>query len=235
MKALTPVFLAVAALSLAAAPAAQAPTGFPFTDEDLNYSINWPGGANLGEAHLHARHSGANWKFELSLDAGVPGFAVKDSYRSESVPDFCSTSFERSTSHGSRTVGERETIDRERAIATRQTLSKEGGKSDLPVPACVKDALAYLFYSRVEMGQGRVPAAQDILFGGLSRIQVDYTGAPIITVNQKQVQSDQVTCTFKGKTGDYSFDIYFARDAARTPLLVTAPFAMGKFSMELIH
>lgn len=235
MKAFTPVSLIFATLSFAAAPVAQTPTGFPFTDEDLNYSINWPGGANLGEAHLHARRSGTNWKLELSLGAGVPGFAVKDSYRSETVPDYCSTLFERSTSHGSRSAQERETIDRERAIAARQTLSKDGGKSDIPVPACVKDALAYLFYSRVELGQGRVPAAQDILFGGLYRIQVEYTGAPIITVNQKQVQSDQVTCTFKGKTGDYSFDIYFARDAARTPLLVTAPFAMGKFSMELIR
>jgi hypothetical protein len=225
----------LATLSFAAVPGAQAPTGFPFTDEDLNYSINWPGGASLGEAHLHARHSGASWKFELSLDAGVPGFAIKDSYHSETVPDYCSTSFERSTSHGSRVVGERETIDRDRAIATRQTLSKDGGKSDIPVPACVRDALAYLFYARTELGQGRVPAAQDILFGGLYRIQVAYTGAPMITVNQKQVQSDQVTCTFKGKAADYTFDMYFARDAARTPLLVTAPFAMGKFSMELIR
>jgi hypothetical protein len=225
----------LATLSFAAVPVAQTPTGFPFTDEDLNYSINWPGGANLGEAHLHARHSGANWKFELSLDAGVPGFAVKDSYHSDAVPDFCSTSFDRSTSHGSRAVQERETIDRDRATATRQTISKDGGKSEIPVPACVKDALTYLFYARTEFGQGRVPAAQDILFGGLYRIQVEYTGAPMITVNQKQVQSDQATCTFKGRTGDYHFDIYFARDAARTPLLVTAPFAMGKFSMELIR
>jgi hypothetical protein len=171
----------------------------------------------------------------LILDAGVPGFAVKDSYRSETVPDFCSTLFERKTSHGSRTTQERETIDRDRAVAARQTLSKDGGKSEIPVPSCVRDALAYLSYARTEMGQGRVPAAQDILFGGLYRIQVEYVGAPIITVNQKQVQSDQLTCTFKGRAGDYSFDVYFARDAARTPLLVTAPFAMGRFSMELIR
>jgi uncharacterized protein DUF3108 len=235
MKPVTPVFLVLAALSLSAAPGAQAPAGFPFTDEDLNYSINWPTGISLGEAHLHARHAGANWRLELNLEAGIPGYAIKDSYRSEIGSDFCSTSFERTTSHGSRATQERETIDRERAIATRTTLTKDGGKGDFPVPACVKDALTYLYYARTELGQGRVPAAQEILFGGLYKIQVQYTGAPMITVNQKQVQSDQVTCTFKTKTGDYSFDMYFARDAARTPLLVTAPFAMGKFSMELIR
>jgi hypothetical protein len=229
------LIFATLSFSFAAAPVAQTPTGFPFTDEDLNYSLNWPTGISLGEAHLHARHSGANWKFELTLDAGIPGFAVRDSYHSETVPDFCSTLFERTTSHGSRTAKERETIDRDRAIATRQTLSADGGKSEVPVPACLRDALAYLFYARTEMGQGRVPAAQDILFGSLDRIQVQYVGAPIVTVNQKQVQSDQVTCTFKGRAGDYSFDVYFARDAARTPLLVTAPFAMGRFSMELIR
>jgi len=235
MKTYTPVFLVFAMLSFAAAPVAQTPTGFPFTDEDLNYSINWPTGIGLGEAHLHAKRSGANWKFELSLEAAVPGYAVRDSYRSETVPDYCSTLFDRSTSHGSKTTQERETIDRDRATATRITLSKDGGKSEIPVPACVRDALAYLFYARTEMGQGRVPAAQDILFGSLNQIRVDYVGAPIIAVNQKQVQSDQATCTFKTRTGEYSFDIYFARDAARTPLLVTAPLAMGKFSMELIR
>ena len=36
-------------------------------------------------------------------------------------------------------------------------------------------------------------------------------------------------------SSDYMFDVYFARDAARTPLLITAPFAVGKFSMELIR
>jgi hypothetical protein len=244
MKTLTPLFLVFGAVSLAAlsfavlsmgAPVSQAPTGFPFTDEDLNYTINWPGGANLGEAHLHARHTGATWKFELSLDAGVPGFPVKDSYRSEATTDYCSTLFQRTTMHGARNAQEKETINRDHAIATRQTTSKDGGTSDMPVPACVKDALTYLFYARTEMGQGRVPAAQDILFGGLYRIDVAYVGGPMIAVNQKQVQADQITCTFKGKTGDYSFDVYFARDAARTPLLITAPFAMGKFSMELIR
>jgi hypothetical protein len=215
------------ALSFAAAPPAL--TGFPFTDEDLNYSIAWPGGANLGEAHLHAKHSGADWNFSLTLDAGVPGFAVKDSYRSDTVADLCSASFERSMSHGSHVSKEKQTIDRDRATATR------AGSVDIPVPACVRDALAYLFYSRREMGQGRVPAAQPILFGGLLDIRSDYVGEAMISVNEKQEKSDRVTCTIKLKGGEYSFDVYYARDPARTPLLITAPLAMGKFSMELIR
>jgi hypothetical protein len=218
------------ALSFAADPVASQPklSGFPFTDEDLNYSINWPTGSNLGEAHLHAKHTGAKWNFSLSLDAGLPGFALKDTYSSVMGSDYCSVSFDRSTTHGSHTVKELETIDRDRATALHN-------KVDIPVPACVKDALTYLFYSRRELGQGRVPAAQEILFGALHTIRVDYLGAPMITVNGKQVQSDKVTCTVGMGSSDYMFDVYYARDAARTPLLITAPFAMGKFSMELIR
>jgi hypothetical protein len=235
MKMFTPILwsralacaLLSSALSFAAAPPSL--TGFPFTDEDLNYSIAWPGGANLGEAHLHAKRSGADWNFTLTLDAGVPGFAVKDTYHSDAVADLCSASFDRATSHGSHVIHEKETVDRDRGTVSRN------GSVEIPVPACVKDALTYLFYSRREMGQGRVPAAQPILFGGLFDIRVDYVGAPVITVNAKQEQSDQVTCTIKLKGGEYSFDVYFARDPARTPLLITVPFAMGKFSMELIR
>jgi Protein of unknown function (DUF3108) len=236
MKKRITAFAVFAALAGAAPPGpVQTPTGFPFADEDLNYSINWPSGISLGEAHLHARHSGAKWNFALNLDAGVPGYAVKDVYHSDAVPDYCSISFDRSTSHGSRATQERETIDRDRGTATRLTLLKEGGKSEFPIPACVKDALTYLFYARRELGQGRVPAAQEILFGGLYQIHVDYAGAPVISVNEKQVQTDKVACAVKAGSSEYKFDIYFDRDPARTPLLISAPLAMGKFSMELIR
>jgi hypothetical protein len=225
-----------------AAPVSPAPTGFPFADEDLNYSINWPTGISLGEAHLHARRSGSNWSFALNLDAGIPGFVVKDVYHSDALTDLCSLSFDRSTSHGSRVTHERETVDRDRALATRITLSKDGsdaskagGTSQIPVPACVKDALTFLFYARQELGQGRVPAAQSVLFGGTEQISAVYAGGPIIAVNQKQVQTDQVTFTIKTGASDLKFDIFFARDPARTPVLITAPLPVGKLSMELIR
>jgi Protein of unknown function (DUF3108) len=215
------------------AATAETPSGFPFTDEDLNYSVNWPSGLNLGEAHLHARRGGTNWNFSFTLDASIPGFAVSDSYRSIAVPDFCSTSFERTTTHGSRKINERETIDRDRSLATRITVGKEGGKSEFPVPMCVRDALTFLFYARRELGQGRVPSVQQILMGGLIEMRMSYAAAPIITVAGKQVQSDQVTCTVKTSTSTYTFDTWYARDPARTLLLVSLPLSMGKFSMEL--
>lgn len=214
---------------------AQAPlTGFPFTDEDLTYTVNWPSGINLGEAHLHAKRAGMKWDFSFTIDAGVPGFQVKDVYHAESTSDFCSATFDRTTTHGSRKTEEKETVDRNRGIATRVTKG-DGGQSDIPVPDCVKDALTFLFYTREELGQGRVPTAQKVLLGGLYQISLAYTGAPMIPVAGTQVQSDEVVCTVKGPSSEFKFEMYFARDPARSPLLVKAPFAMGTFSMELVR
>ena len=48
-------FLASPFLMAAAAPIPPpTPTGFPFTNETLNYTVNWPSGLSLGEAHMTA-------------------------------------------------------------------------------------------------------------------------------------------------------------------------------------
>ena len=101
-------------------------TGFPFTDEDLNYMVNWPSGINLGEAHVHAKRSGTNWDFGFTLDAGIPGFPVRDTYHAQSDISLCSVSFDRSTVHGARKDDEKETIDAVRGIVTR--VIKNGGQ-----------------------------------------------------------------------------------------------------------
>ncbi|HWE50863.1 MAG TPA: DUF3108 domain-containing protein [Bryobacteraceae bacterium] len=213
------------------APAA-ALTGFPFTDEDLNYSINWPSGLSLGESHLHARHSGSNWNFELDIDAGIPGYQVKDVYRAQSTGSFCSLSFDRNTSHGNRKAQEKETIDGPEA--TRSSLNG-GGVSRVPVPDCVKDALTLLYFARHELGQGRVPNPQQMLFGGLYQVKLDYAGAQTIQVGDQSAESDKVICTVAGAATSFKFEMYFARDPARTPLLIKAPLAMGMFAMELVR
>jgi hypothetical protein len=214
--------------SMPAAPV----TGFPFADEDLTYTVNWPSGLSLGEGHMHAKHEGSNWSFELLVDASVPGFQVKDVYRSVSNAGFCSVSFDRNTSHGSKKAQEKETIDG--TTATRDTLSGGGG-SRIPVSDCVKDALTFLYFARRELGQGRVPPAQQILMGGLYQIRLDYAGAQSIPVNEVPTESDKIVCTVKGPASEFKFEVYFARDAARTPLLFKAPLAMGMFSMELVR
>jgi hypothetical protein len=227
------VLAAFCALSFQAQSSVPSPlTGFPFTDEDLNYSVNWPSGINLGESHLHATRSGTSWDFGFNLDASLPGFPVTDVYHAESTPGWCSISFERTTVHGPRKVDEKETIDAASGMVTRVAKSV---RTESPAPNCVKDALTYLFYTREELGQGRVPPAQQFLYGGLYQMTLTYAGAPVIPVGGKEVQSDEVVCVVKGPASQLTFEMYFARDPARSPLLVKVPFALGTFSMELIR
>jgi hypothetical protein len=224
----------LATAGVAAPPAAPALTGFPFQDEELTYTLKWPGGLSLGEGRLKAKHNATSWDFTMSLDGSIPGFDVKDNYNANAPGDLCTAMFERTSTHGPRKTAEKETIDSERGVVKRETL-KGGGSSELPVSPCVRDALTFLFYSRRELGQGRVPAAREILFGNLYRTQMDYAGAETVTASGKSEVSDKVAVTMKGPASSFRFEMYFARDAARTPLLIKVPLTLGTFSMELVR
>ena len=115
---------------------------------------------------------------------------------------------------------------RKPAAARRATLFPEGGgKSTYDIPSCARDAVAFAYYARIELGQGRVPAAQQVFFGSPYSVRMDYGGAQNITVEQKTEVTDRLTVSVKGPRADFHFDIYFARDPARTPLRIVIPGA----------
>jgi hypothetical protein len=205
--------------------------GFPFTSESLTYTINWPSGLSLGEAHLDARKGPDGWEFELSMEAGVPGFSVRDRYRSSATGSLCSLELEKESVHGPRKAREKTVFEPDKRMAVRTTL--DGGSTEIPVADCARDALGFLFYARRELGQGRVAPPQTVLFGSPYDVRLDYTGPQTVSVNNVTTPSDRVTVALKGPSSDLQFEIFFARDAARTPLVIRAPFAMGTFSMEL--
>src|SRR6185437_65845 len=93
--------------------------GFPFTNESLSYTVNWPSGLSLGETHISATGTPTGWRFDFTLDAGIPGFAVKDSFESIATKDLCSETFHKNTSHGNRKGSETVTIDQAAGVATR--------------------------------------------------------------------------------------------------------------------
>src|SRR5581483_272917 len=121
-------------------PAAAAPklAGFPFQDETLRYSIKWPSGLSLGDAVFTAHQTQTGWNLQTSIDAGIPGFSIKDDYKSAvSGADLCSAAFERSLSHGSKKTAEKTTFDQRAGRAQRvTTLPKDGGKTDFDIPSC---------------------------------------------------------------------------------------------------
>lgn len=229
-----PVLMALA-LAISAVPA-----GAPvFENEQLRYNINWPSGLSLGEAQLRATMSkpapdaAGRLHLEFILDAGVPNFTVSDQYRSEASPEFCSGEFQRTTTHGSKKTDEKITFDQQHGTASRETSG--GGKTELKMSACGKDALDFLYYVRHELSQGRMPPQQTIFLGGPYDIRVEFMGTQKIPLGEMQVEADRVTASVKGPSSEISFEVFFLKDPARTPALVRVPLALGTFSMELVR
>jgi hypothetical protein len=47
--------------------------------------------------------------------------------------------------------------------------------------------------------------------------------------------TDRLASSVHGPSSNLDFDLLFARDAARTPVLIRVPLALGTFSLELIR
>jgi len=219
-----------------AGPGTPMQEGFPFTNETLHYSMNWQSGLSLGEATMTAQRSGGGWDFEVSINAGVPGFAINDKYSSTTDPGLCSQELDRNISHGGKSTHEKITFDQRKNTARRMTIFPDGGgASTYDVPSCARDAVAFAYYARIELGQGRVPPQQQVFFGSPYVVKLDYGGAQTITQDQKSVVTDRLNITERGPKSSSTFEVYYARDPARTPLRIRIPAAVGTFTLELVR
>jgi len=230
-------WLFAAGVFLALVPAS-AQTGFPFqSSEALHYTINWQSGLSLGDARLTARRTANGWDFDIALEAAVPGFAVNDRFQSSAKAGLCSTSLSRDISQGGKKVKEKTTLDQEKQTAHRVTeYPADGGASDVSIPACARDAIAFAYFARKELGQGRVPPAQQIFFGSAYSVSVEYTGAQTITLGDKKPEvADHIVASVKGPKSEFTVEINYARDAARTPLLIKIPSPAGPLTVELVR
>ena len=210
----------------------------PVSAESLRYTINWQSGLSLGEVDLGTERSHAKdaqpWQFSLSLDASVPGYPMRDQYRSSATPEMCAIQFDKDYQHGSRKGKEQLTFDQKKNTVTRKTLYG-GGESTFNVPPCAREALTYLQFVRSELAQGRVVPPQSIVFGAVYDVRLEFKGAQPIGTAAKPVDADHFVVTVKGPSSDRTADIYFAKDAVRTPLLVKLPTELGVFSVELLR
>jgi hypothetical protein len=230
-----PVAMAVLALAVAA----PAQTGFPWQNENLHYSINWQSGLSLGEANLSAHKLEKGWEFETTINAGVPGFAIGDRIHSMTTAGLCSEELDRNFSHGGKKTREKTTFDQKAGSAERLTLLPDGGsqpgKSTFSIPSCARDALAFLYYARMELGQGRVTPAQQVWFGSAYSVKTDYTGSQTVTVANKAVVTDHVVVAVRGPKSDFTFEVFYSRDPARTPMQIRIPLTLGTFTAELVR
>lgn len=219
-----------------------APLCVPASGEVLHYSINWPSGLSLGEASLRADHTGegtaatAGWEFALDLDASVPGFAIRDDYHSTASPDLCSWQLDKKTSRGTRKSEERVTFDPTKTTAIREAVRGErtGGKTEISVPSCARDALTLLQFVRKELSQGRLPPSQPAVLGAAYQVRLEYLGNTAVHLGNQQVDADRFRTSIKGPASDLTLEVFFARDAARTPVMIKIPLSLATFTVELI-
>ena len=200
--------------------------------ENLSYSINWPSGLSLGEGSIASAASGHHLDLSLKLEATIPGYPLRDEYRSRSTAEFCSDTFEKLSTHGARVTSEKSIFDAEKKVLRRET--SKGGKSELAIGPCAQDALAFLFFLRKELAQGRIPSPQTLYFGAPYQTSFKFAGTQQVKVGDNRIEADRVMISMKGPASTTSFEISFARDPVRTPLVIRSQFAMGSFSMELV-
>jgi hypothetical protein len=228
-------------LAMACAPlvlAADKLTGFPFQNETLRYRVNVPGGSSVGEVTLTAHKAGdSGWDFDMTTTVGIPVVPISDTYKSSAAGvDLCSSTLRREISHGTKTVTEKTEFDQTANQAHRETLVPAGGgKSELSLPTCGRDALTFLYFARREMGQGRVAPAGTVFFGSGYEVKMVYTGAMDVPVAGKPVVTDHVNVSVKGPASDLTFEVFYARNAARTPLQVKIPVSAGTVTLDLVR
>jgi hypothetical protein len=213
----------------------------PASAESLRYVINWPSGLSLGEATLSSARTGdgpdkghQQWSFELNLDASVPGFTVRDDYRSKATPDLCTLELDKDYTHGKRKGQERLTFDQQKNTVTRETRNG-GGTSELSVPSCAREALTFLQFARTELAQGRLVPQQTVVFGSLYQVRFEYTGAQSINLDGKPLNADRMVATLKGPSTDMTVEVFFAKDPSRTPVFAKLPLPLGAFTVELVR
>jgi hypothetical protein len=75
---------------------------------------------------------------------------------------------------------------------------------------------------------------QAVVFGAVYQIRMEYTGTQVVRVGEDRISADRIVATLKGPSTDITFEMFFARDPARTPVLAKIPLALGTFSVELM-
>jgi hypothetical protein len=200
-------------------------------NENLRYSVNWPTGVSLGEAQLSASSSPQHMHFQFNLDAGAPAFTVSDRFNSDASGNFCSSQFDKSTSHGSKKTNDKETFDSKTGAVTR---GSGVGKTEIDGSPCAKDALSFLYFVRQELSEGRIPPQETVYFGAPYEVRLSSSGSESIKLGGASVDADRITAAISGPSSSLTVDLFFLKDRARTLARVRVPLELGTFSMELV-
>ena len=235
MKALIVTIALLVLPATARSATAETPVPTPFrSGERLRYEVVWPSGLSLGDAEFSAVATQSGWSFRSKLTASLPNFEIRDDYVSETGPNLCSSSFHKEFQHGRKTAKETVTFDQDEHRAHRES-DGGGGESEFSVPPCARDALAFLYFLRQDLARGRISPPDDINFGGQYMITITYAETRQIEISGAKREADRILVDVMGEKSQHSFEIFFGKDEARTPLIVRVPFELGTFSLRLVE
>jgi hypothetical protein len=201
--------------------------------ESLKYTLSWPSGLDLGEAILSSAPTETLLNFAFQMDISVAGFSISEAVDSRASPEYCSTLLYKRGARGRRKVDERTEFDQSKMTAVRRT--EGGGKTELSTPSCSKDALTFIFFLRRELAAGRLPQQQKVYYGSAYNVSLKFAGTERIKVGEEAMEVEKITATVKGPASDVTADLFFAKDATRTPVMVRVPLKVGEFKLELIR
>jgi hypothetical protein len=216
-----------------AAPEVKAEAQKP-RQETLHFNVNWPSGLSLGEGSLTSSQTANGWSFSMNVEAAIPAFTIAEAAHSKAGVDLCSLELRKQAKRGSKVVDETTKFNASSLTATRQT-GKGGGKSEIRINACAKDALTFLQFARNELIAGRLPASQPVYYGSGYQTRLQYVGTQRVISGGEAIDADKLTAYIKGPASEFSVDLLFARDASRTPVQAVIPVAVGKFTVEFVR
>jgi hypothetical protein len=87
---------------------------------------------------------------------------------------------------------------------------------------------------RQQLKDGRMAPSQAVYLGAKYDLTLTMTGTESVRVGDKSVNADRVKIAIQGPKSSYTVEVYFAKDAVRTPVLARIPLALGTFTLELI-
>ena len=82
---------------------------------------------------------------------------------------------------------------------------------------------------------GRIPPPDDLYFGAGYLVSLTFAETLNLSTARGNQEAEKILVDLSGPKSQHSFEIFFAKDAARTPLLVRVPFDVGTFSLKLLE
>ena len=170
----------------------------------------------------------------VQRDAAVPAFAVTESAKSKGTKDLCSTELIKDGTRGQRSI-EREDQVRHGETHSHSQTGGGGGKSEIGSAPVQGTHRTFISMSGRSLLPDVSPPQQAVYYGSAYQTRLQYTGTQKMRSGDEFVDADRLTATIKSSSKEMTVDLFFARDAARTPLLVQIPVAVGKFSVEFVR